>query len=152
LPARSEDLTGLVVRIRIYRIREFSEWGGVHSVNSIILEILIQTIKQDYTNFLATEEEKMSNLANEISLPVESPLKENVEHILNTLGLTIPQAILLFLKQVELHQGLPVVVEIPKLVFNTLHPETLAALQEAQNLEQLPTFDTLEELYKDLGI
>jgi len=94
----------------------------------------------------------MSNPVNEISLPVESPLKENVEHILIPLGLTIPQAILLFLKEIELHQGLPVVVEIPTPVFNTLHPETLAALQEAQDLEKLPTFDTLEELYKDLGI
>jgi hypothetical protein len=50
LPALSEDLTGLedlsglVVRIRIYRIREFSEWGGFYSVNSEILEILIRTI------------------------------------------------------------------------------------------------------------
>jgi hypothetical protein len=49
LPALSEDLTGfekqsgLVVRIRIYRIREFSEWGGFYSANSKILEILIQT-------------------------------------------------------------------------------------------------------------
>ena len=49
-PALSEDLTGfeklsgLVVRIRIYRIREFSEWGGFYSVNSEILEILIRTI------------------------------------------------------------------------------------------------------------
>jgi len=94
----------------------------------------------------------MSNLVNEISLPVDLPLKENVEHVLTPLGLTLPQAILLFLKQIELHRGLPVVVEIPQPDFQTLHPDTLAALQEAQDLEKLPTFDTLEELYKDLGI
>ena len=46
----SEDLTGfekwsgLVVRIRISRIREFAEWVGVYSANSKILEILILTI------------------------------------------------------------------------------------------------------------
>jgi antitoxin component of RelBE/YafQ-DinJ toxin-antitoxin module len=67
-------------------------------------------------------------------------------------GLTLPQAILLFLKQIELQQGLPFVVTIPPSVFKTPNSETLAALQEAQNPEQLPTFDTLEELYKDLGI
>jgi len=35
-------------------IREFSEWGGVYSVNSKILEILIRTIKQKYEDKLMT--------------------------------------------------------------------------------------------------
>ncbi len=94
----------------------------------------------------------MSNSISEISMSIDSQLQDQVEHILNTLGLTLPQAILLFLKQIELQQGLPFAVTIPQSVFNTPNSETLAALQEAQDLEQLPTFDTLEELYKDLGI
>jgi DNA-damage-inducible protein J len=94
----------------------------------------------------------MSNPISEISMSIDSQLQDQVEHILKTLGLTLPQAILLFLKQIELQQGLPFAVEIPQSVFNTPNSETLAALQEAQDPEQLPTFDTLEELYKDLGI
>ncbi len=83
---------------------------------------------------------------------IDPRLRDQVEPILNTLGLTIPQAILLFLKQIELQQGLPVTVEIPQSRFNTPNSDTLAALQEAQDWETLPTFDTLEELYKDLSI
>ncbi len=44
-----EDLSGLIVRIRICRIREFSEWGGVSFCNSKILEILILTISPPCT-------------------------------------------------------------------------------------------------------
>lgn len=94
----------------------------------------------------------MSNSISKLSMSIDSQLQDQVEHILNTLGLTLPQAILLFLKQIELQQGLPFAVTIPQSVFNTPNSETLAALQEAQYPEQLPTFDTLEELYKDLGI
>ncbi|OQW93880.1 MAG: hypothetical protein BWK79_08815 [Beggiatoa sp. IS2] len=52
MPALLEDLTGFEKLSGLGRseselkdIREFSEWGGVHFVNSKILEILIQTIE-----------------------------------------------------------------------------------------------------------
>jgi DNA-damage-inducible protein J len=80
-----------------------------------------------------------------ISARVEPNLKRKVDKILNQLGLTTAQAITLFLKQVELQQGLPFEVKIP----NRL---TIQAMEESQDLEKLEHFKTVEELYNSLGI
>ncbi|HOC69001.1 MAG: Antitoxin DinJ [Candidatus Hydrogenedentes bacterium ADurb.Bin101] len=44
---------------------------------------------------------------------IEPELKEGAEKILGRIGLNATQAITLFYKQVELHQGLPFEVAIP---------------------------------------
>ncbi|CAA6827180.1 MAG: Unknown protein [uncultured Thiotrichaceae bacterium] len=44
---------------------------------------------------------------------VEPELKGNAERILNQLGMNTTQAINIFLKQVELHKGLPFDVQLP---------------------------------------
>lgn len=44
---------------------------------------------------------------------MEPELKEDVERILGLLGLNATQAITLFYRQVELHQGLPFEVALP---------------------------------------
>lgn len=80
-----------------------------------------------------------------ITTRIEPGLKENVEQVFHRLGLTTAQAITLFLRQVELQQGLPFIVKIP-------NPVTLAALQQAQARQDLVTYADEQELFADLGV
>ncbi len=80
-----------------------------------------------------------------ISARIDPKIKQQAEQIFQQLGLTASQAITLFYRQVEMRNGLPFPVEIPNEV-------TVAALDEAKESENLPRFDSSEDLYKDLGI
>ena len=57
---------------------------------------------------------------------IEPKLKRSTERIFSEIGMTTTEAIRLFLKQVELHRGLPFSVSIP-------NAETIAAMKEANN-------------------
>ena len=61
------------------------------------------------------------------------------------LGLTTTQAITLSYKQVELERGLPFAVRVPNDV-------TVKALEQARKRQGLQSFNTLEDLFADLGI
>lgn len=76
---------------------------------------------------------------------VEPELKENAERVLHRLGLNTSQAITLFLKQVELRQGLPFPVELP-------NDETLKTFRDTDQGKNLKQFKNAEELFEDLGI
>ena len=80
-----------------------------------------------------------------ITARIEPGLKESVEQIFDRLGITTTQAITLFLRQVELQQGLPFTLKVP-------NATTVAALQQAQGRQDLVTFDDAEGLFADLGI
>ena len=80
-----------------------------------------------------------------ISLHVDPDIQRSAEQIFERLGLTASEAVSLFYGQVKLQHGLPFPVELP-------NGTTMKALDEAQDREKLASFDTLEELYEDLGI
>jgi len=80
-----------------------------------------------------------------ISARVDPKLKRNAEEVFKELGLTTTQAITLFYKQVELERGLPFAVRVPNDV-------TAEALEEARTRQNLDSFNTLEDLFADLGI
>ncbi len=82
-----------------------------------------------------------------VSVRVDPKLKENAERVFKELGLTSAQAITLFYRQVELHQGLPFSVKLPK-----PNTETAQAIEDAKNHRNLETFNDTDELFKDLGI
>ncbi len=72
---------------------------------------------------------------------VEPELKEDVINILQTLGLSLTEAITLFFKMIKLNRGLPFEVKIP-------NEETLAAMEDARlerNLEEWDSVDTFLE-------
>ena len=72
---------------------------------------------------------------------VEPELKEDVINILQTLGLSLTEAITLFFKMIKLNRGLPFEVKIP-------NEETLAAMEDARlerNLEECDSVDTFLE-------
>lgn len=80
-----------------------------------------------------------------ITARIEPGLKESVEHVFERLGLTTTQAITLFLRQVELQQGLPFTLKIP-------NAATAAALQQAESRQDLTAYADANELFADLGI
>jgi DNA-damage-inducible protein J len=86
----------------------------------------------------------MSKIAT-IQTQVEFELKQNVEDILQHLGLTTTQAITLFLEQIALQKDLPFEVKKP-------NAETRAALEEASQPEKLESYKTPEALYAELDI
>lgn len=80
-----------------------------------------------------------------ITARIEPELKESVEQVFTQLGLSTTQAITLFLRQVELQQGLPFNLKLP-------NATTQAALQEAQERRNLTTYTDANDLFVDLGI
>jgi DNA-damage-inducible protein J len=82
-----------------------------------------------------------------ISARVKPELKTAAERIFEELGLTSTEAITLFLKQVELHRGLPFSIRLPG-----YNADTMRAIQEAKEGTDLESFETPDELFKDLNI
>lgn len=77
---------------------------------------------------------------------MENSLKENVEGILSTLGLSTTEAITLFYKQIELHQGLPFMILIP-------NEETLKVISDsAQGKGLSKVYMNLAVAFEDMGL
>lgn len=67
---------------------------------------------------------------------LEPRLKRNAEAVLKKLGLTSSEAITLFYTQIELAQGLPFPVRIPKKAASR-------AIEETRSGKRLETFDSV---------
>jgi len=76
---------------------------------------------------------------------VEPGLKNEVESILDRLGLTASETIQLLYRQIKLQRGLPFEVRIP----NELTARTLRASKAGRNLKR---FSSKQELHADLGL
>ena len=74
---------------------------------------------------------------------IEPKLKRSAERIFSEIGMSTTEAIRLFLKQVELHRGLPFSVSIP-------NAETVAAMKEANNPSTLKRYGSFRELREQL--
>jgi DNA-damage-inducible protein J len=74
---------------------------------------------------------------------IEPDLKEDAQKVLAENGLTISDAVRLFLRQVVLTHGLPFEVRIP-------NETTLRALRESRALKGTAGFSTAEELFNEL--
>jgi DNA-damage-inducible protein J len=80
-----------------------------------------------------------------ITTRIEPEIKEEAETILAQLGLTMSQAMSMYIRQLVLRRGLPFTVNIP-------NQETMEAIQESLEPEKLPGFDNLDDLFEDLEI
>ena len=80
-----------------------------------------------------------------ISARIDPELKKRAERVFIELGLTPSQALTLFYKQVELQQGLPFLVRIP----NNL---TVQALEDGKTRSNMESFNSVKDLFDDLGI
>ena len=74
---------------------------------------------------------------------IDPRLKNSAERIFTRIGISTTEAIRLFLKQVELHQGLPFPVSIP-------NEETVAAMMETNDVAALKRYRSFRELRERL--
>jgi DNA-damage-inducible protein J len=70
---------------------------------------------------------------------VDPKLKASAERVFSKIGITTTEAIRLFLKQVELHKGMPFPIAIP-------NSETVAAMSEANDTAMLKRYGSFREL------
>jgi DNA-damage-inducible protein J len=80
-----------------------------------------------------------------ITTRIEPEIKQEAENILAQLGLTMSQAMSMYIRQLVLRRGIPFSVDIP-------NQETMEAIQESLEPDKLPGFDNLNDLFKDLEI
>lgn len=76
---------------------------------------------------------------------IEPELKEGAEKVFGRIGLNATQAITLFYKQVELHQGLPFDVAIPS-------ETTQRTFKKTDEGRELAVCKDAEELFEKLGL
>jgi DNA-damage-inducible protein J len=82
---------------------------------------------------------KLAGKTRMIHARIDPAVKDSAERIFSRLGISTTEAIRLFLKQVELHNGLPFPVAIP-------NAETIAAMEEANHPELLNSYGSFREL------
>ena len=70
---------------------------------------------------------------------IDPRLKKSAERVFREIGISTTEAIRLFLKQVELHRGLPFAVTVP-------NEETVAAMMEAKRPAALRRYRSFREL------
>ncbi len=70
---------------------------------------------------------------------IDPRLKKSAERVFRQIGISTTEAIRLFLKQVELHRGLPFPVAVP-------NKETIAAMMETNNPGALKRYGPFREL------
>ena len=70
---------------------------------------------------------------------IDPKLKESAERVFSKIGVSTTEAIRLFLRQVELHKGLPFPIVIP-------NAETVAAMREANDPAALKRYRSFREL------
>ena len=76
---------------------------------------------------------------------IEPKLKLDVEHVLDELGLSVSEAIELFLRQVKLNNGIPFEIKIP-------NKATLKAFEETDKGKNLVRYKNAKDMFKKLGI
>lgn len=81
-----------------------------------------------------------------LHIRIEPSIKQKAEETLSDLGLSITEAINVFLNQVILHDGIPFEIKKPK-----YNKETIQALEDTKNGKNLSkTFNSVDEMFKEL--
>jgi DNA-damage-inducible protein J len=76
---------------------------------------------------------------------VDARTKKMASAVLGSLGMTLSDAINSFLHQVVLHRGIPFEIKVPTEL-------TMATLEKASRGEDVDDFESVEALFKDLGL
>lgn len=84
---------------------------------------------------------------NTLHVRIEPKIKEKAEKTLNSLGLSISDAINVFLTQVILNGGIPFEIKNPN--FNKKTIQTLEETKAGKNVSK--TFNDVDEMFKELN-
>ena len=87
----------------------------------------------------------MASKTEMIRARIEPQLKNKVDVIFETLGLSTTEAISLFYKQVLFHQGLPFEVKIP-------NNETIRTFAKTDKGEELAEYKDMDDMFDKLGL
>lgn len=81
-----------------------------------------------------------------LHIRVEPSVKQKAEKTLNDLGLSITEAVNVFLNQVILNDGIPFEIRKPK-----LNKETMQAIEDTKKGKNLSkTFNKVDEMFEEL--
>ena len=81
-----------------------------------------------------------------LHIRVEHSVKQKAEKTLNDLGLSITEAVNVFLNQVILNDGIPFEIRKPK-----LNKETMQAIEDTKKEKNLSkTFNNVDEMFEEL--
>ena len=81
-----------------------------------------------------------------LHIRIEPSVKQRAEETLKDLGLSITEAINVFLNQVILNDGIPFEIRKPR-----YNKETIQAMEDTKNGKNLSkTFDNVNEMFKEL--
>ena len=81
-----------------------------------------------------------------LHIRVEPSVKQKAEKTLNDLGLSISEAVNVFLNQVILNDGIPFEIRKPK-----LNKETMQAIEDTKKGKNLSkTFNNVDEMFEEL--
>ena len=81
-----------------------------------------------------------------LHIRVEPSVKMKAEETLSDLGLSITEAVNVFLNQVILHDGIPFKIEKPR-----YNKETIQAMEDVKNGKNLSkTFESVDEMFEEL--
>ena len=81
-----------------------------------------------------------------LHMRIDSDLKNNAEKLLNQLGMSASEAVIIFFSQVVLNGGLPFEVKFPKYNF-----ETEQAMKEALKISQKGKgYNDIDKLFEEL--
>ncbi|MDI6794158.1 MAG: type II toxin-antitoxin system RelB/DinJ family antitoxin [bacterium] len=81
----------------------------------------------------------------EISVRVEPQLKDGAIKIFKNMGISVSEAISLFLNEVVVQQGLPFVTRPP-------NQETLNTMKKTDAGEELTEYEDVNNFYREMGI
>ncbi len=84
-----------------------------------------------------------------MNIRIEPKLKKDVEEVLTDLGLTISEAVTIYLKQIVFTDSIPLEIKRPR-----YSKDFLEAIKEAEEMEKHPenykSFESVEEFMEDL--
>ncbi|MBS5857672.1 MAG: type II toxin-antitoxin system RelB/DinJ family antitoxin [Clostridia bacterium] len=81
-----------------------------------------------------------------LHIRVEPSVKMKAEETLSDLGLSITEAVNVFLNQVILHDGIPFKIEKPR-----YNKETIQSMEDVKNGKNLSkAFDSVDEMFEEL--
>ena len=81
-----------------------------------------------------------------LHIRIEPGVKQRAEETLKDLGLSITEAINVFLNQVILNDGIPFEIKKPR-----YNKETIQAIEDTKNGKNLSkTFDSVDEMFEEL--